>query len=155
MKLKIRPAEIEDLDVLKQIEQEIIRFERPFAPNLGQDPISYYDLRELIQRDDALVLVATIDQEIIGSGYALIKDSKPYEDPKQHAYLGFMFVYPTFRGQGINGQIVDRLLDWARSKNITEIQLDVYAENKSAVQAYTKRNFKPDLLKMRLNFEKD
>jgi len=28
--------------------------------------------------------------------------------------------------------------------------LDVYAENQSAIKAYTKLGFKPDLLKMRL-----
>ena len=28
-------------------------------------------------------------------------------------------------------------MDWAKEKKITEIQLDVYAENKIAINAYT------------------
>ncbi len=147
----IRKAEIKDLNTLKEFEQEIIKFERPFDPNLKQDPITYYDLSELIQREDAQVLVATVDGELVGSGYALIKNSMPYKKPEQYAYLGFMYVSPKFRGQRINGKIIDGLMAWAKEKKITEIQLDVYAENEIALNAYKKRGFKPDLLKMRMN----
>ncbi|MEO9870694.1 N-acetyltransferase family protein [Ekhidna sp.] len=148
--LEIREALLEDLQILKTFEQGIIQFERPFASNLKKDPVEYYDLKELILRHDAHVLVATIEGEIVGSGYALIKNSKPYFDPEQYVYLGFMFVSPQHRGKGINGEITERLVGWAKSKNLFEIQLDVYAENESALSAYKKMGFKPDLLKMRL-----
>lgn len=153
LNLEIREAKIEDLDTLKVFEQGVIHYERPFAPNLKNDPIEYYDLIDLIQREDAHVIVATISGKIIGSGYALIKNSVPYKSPKQYAYLGFMYVLPKFRGKGINGKIIDSLIDWAKTKNLTEIQLEVYAENESALNAYEKSGFKPDLLKMRLTTE--
>jgi len=148
---KIREAVIEDLHILKIFEQKIIRFERPFASNIKKDPVTYYDLEELILRKDAQVLVAIIEEEIVGSGYALIKKSKPYFEPERYVYLGFMFVSPQHRGKGINGTITERLIEWAKSKNLSEIQLDVYAANESAKNAYNKLGFKPDLLKMRLN----
>jgi len=151
--MEIRAAKIEDLDSLKLFEQEVIAYERPFAPNLKNDPIQYYDLVDLIEREDARIIVATIDEEIIGSGYALIKNSEPHKKHKQYAYLGFMYVFPKFRGKGINGKIIDNLINWAKERNLTEIQLDVYANNESAVNAYKKRSFKPDLLKMRFNIE--
>ncbi len=153
IKVHIRKAELKDLNILKEFEQEIIKFERPFDPNLKQDPITYYDLSELIQRTDAQVLVATVDGELVASGYALIKKSQPYKNPEQYAYLGFMYVSPKFRGQRINGKVVESLMDWAKEKKITEIQLDVYAENMIALNAYKKTGFKPDLLKMRMNIE--
>lgn len=150
---EIREAKIQDLDTLKIFEQELIRYERPFDGNLKNDPIAYYNLIKLIQREDTHVIVATINGEIIGSGYALIKNSKPYRNPKQYAYLGFMYVIPKFRGYGLNGKIIDHLIDWAKTRNLSEIQLDVYAENKSAVNAYKKRGFKADVLKMKINTE--
>jgi GNAT superfamily N-acetyltransferase len=64
-----------------------------------------------------------------------------------------MYVLPKFRGKGINGKIIDNLINWAKERNLTEIQLDVYANNESALNAYKKRSFKPDLLKMRFNTE--
>ncbi len=60
-----------------------------------------------------------------------------------------MYVIPEHRGKGINGSLIKKLLEWAHNKNILEIQLDVYAKNESAVKAYEKFGFKPDLLKMR------
>jgi len=148
---QIREAVIKDLHILKIFEQEIIQFERPFASNIKKNPVTYYNLKELILRKDAQVLVAIIEDEIVGSGYALIQNSKPYLEPEQYVYLGFMFVSPQHRGKGINGKITEKLIEWAKSKNLSEIQLDVYAANESATNAYKKIGFKPDLLKMRLN----
>ena len=150
---EIREALLEDLEILKHFEQEIIRFERPFASNLKEDPIVYYDLKDLIQRNDAQVLVAIVEERIVGSGYALIRNSEPYFAPEQFAYLGFMFVSPQQRGKGINGKITEKLIEWSKKRNLTEFQLDVYAENDSALKAYTKLGFKPDLLKMRFAVE--
>ncbi len=151
MHIDIREAVAEDLPILKEFEQGIIQFERPFASNLKKDPVTYYDLEDLIQRKDAQVLVAVISEEVVGSGYASIKNSVPYFKPEQYAYLGFMYVLPQHRGNGINGRITEKLIEWAERQNLSEIQLDVYAENDSAVKAYHKMGFIPDLLKMRLN----
>ena len=150
LNFEIRTAVLEDLETLKKFEQEIISYERPFAPNLKKNPIIYYDIKDLIVRADAEVLVVVVDKLLVGSGYALIKKSPPYKDPKHYAYLGFMYVAPDHRGKGLNGALCTKLIDWAKDRNITEVQLDVYAQNKSALDAYTKIGFKPDLLKMRL-----
>ena len=147
---KIRIATVKDIDVLKVFEQEIIKYERPYAPNLRKDPIFYYDIKNLIERVDAQVLVAELNDEIIGCGYALIKNSPCYKKPEKFVYLGFMYVSPINRGKGVNGLIVSELIKWAKIKNIKEIQLDVYSKNKSALKAYQKLGFNPDLLKMRL-----
>jgi len=153
IEIKIREAKIDDLDTLKLFEQAVILYERPFAPNLKKDPIEYYNLTDLILRNDADIIVATIDGEIVGSGYSLIKNAIPYKKPDKYAYLGFMYVLPKYRGKGINRKIITYLLDKVKERNITEIQLDVYAENEIALNAYKKFGFKPNLLKMRLNTE--
>ena len=153
--IKIREAHPDDLEILQSFEQGIIQFERPFAPNLKDDPITYYDLLQLIEREDAKVIVATVDNNIVGSGYALIKTSPPYKNPEKFVYLGFMFVLPEYRGKGINGMIIDDLVAWSQERKMTDFQLDVYAENEIALNAYLKRKFKPYLLKMRLDLEND
>ena len=146
----IREAVEEELKTLQEFEQEIVRYERPFAPNLKENPITYYDIKDLINRPDALVLVVVVDNKLVGSGYALIKKSEPYKHPDYFAYLGFMYIAPEQRGKGLNGTLIKELIQWAKKRDIHEVQLDVYAENKSALSAYSKLGFKPDLLKMRL-----
>ena len=150
IKYTIREAMIDELKTLQEFEQGVVQYERPFAPNLKEDPIVYYDIQNLIERDDAQVLVVVVDNKLVGSGYALIKKSAPYKNPEYFAYLGFMYIAPEQRGNGLNGALIMELVQWAKDRDIHEIQLDVYAKNKSAIKAYSKLGFKPDLLKMRL-----
>ena len=95
------------------------------------------------------LLVAELDGVPVGSGYARIQDSKLFLIPEQHAYLGFMYVDPSHRGKGINNLIITKLKDWAVSKGITELQLDVYYENLQAIKAYKKAGFSQYMILMR------
>ncbi len=149
--LLIRPAQLHDLDILLEFEQGIVEAERPYDSTLKPGEIHYYDIAELIDRADAQVLVVVADEEIVGSGYAKLVPSTGYREHDVHAYLGFMYVKPTFRGQGVNQLILDGLLDWAHSRNVFEIQLEVYPDNEAAMRAYTKAGFAPHLLRMRLD----
>jgi hypothetical protein len=42
-------------------------------------------------------LVAKIDSEIVGSGYARIETAKPHLNHENYAYLGFMYTDPRQR----------------------------------------------------------
>jgi len=153
MTILIRAATHDDLPTLREFEQGIISYERPFDPTLRPDPISYYDLGELIDSPDAEVIVAVQTGELIGSGYAKKKASRPYAQPDFMAYIGFLFTHPDHRGKGVNKLILDALLAWARENGLLEVQLTVYPENDSALRAYGKAGFKPHLLDMRLDLK--
>lgn len=149
----IRTARIEELPTLKQFEQGIIKAERPFDHTLKPDPISYYDLGELITSPDAEVAVAEYDGRLVGSGYAKKKRSRHYLSPDYHAFIGFLYVDPAFRGRGINKLVLDHLFEWAKANDLPEVHLTVYPANESAVRAYEKTGFKPYLSEMRLNLD--
>jgi len=149
-KISLRPALLDDLPTLYAFEQGIIDAERPFDPTLKPDPINYYDLKVMIQIETTEVIVALVDNEIIGSGYVTIKEAEPFQKHDLYAYLGFMYVKPEFRGKGIIQKITDELKLWAKSKNLSEIRLEVYDENLPAVSAYEKSGFKKHMAEMRL-----
>lgn len=153
MAIEIRPAGIEELAILFGFEQGIVATERPFDPTLKEGEIHYYDLEALITSPESEVLVAVADGVPVGAGYAKIKKGEPYHRFSEYAYLGFMYVEPSFRGQGINKMILDHLIDWARKRNITEIRLQVYEENTIAKNAYVKAGFTPTLLTMRMEID--
>ena len=148
-----RSATVEDLDTLLQFEQGIVTAERPFDPTLKAGEIHYYDLKALILAPDSELIVATSGSEIVGSGYAQIRLAKDYNAHERFAYLGFMYVKPEFRGRGVNGLVLEALTSWIRSQGISEIRLEVYAENETAKRAYEKAGFTPNLLEMRINLE--
>ena len=156
--IHIRPATSADLPTLYRFEQGVITAERPFDPTLKPGAINYYDLPAMIAHPDIQLLVAELaagsaidppETRLVGSGYARIEPAKPYLRHPAHAYLGFMYVDPTHRGKGINTLIIEGLRQWAQSRGITELRLDVYNGNTSAIRAYEKAGFVSHMLNMR------
>ena len=147
---QIRPARKEDLQTLLDFEQGIILAERPYDPTLDKDPITYYDLKELIKSSEAEVVVVEHRTNIVASGFARIKKAKPYLDHGEYSYLGFMYTDPMHRGRGVNKMIIDALKKWSFKRGLQEIRLTVYEENIGAIKAYEKVGFKKHLVEMRL-----
>jgi GNAT superfamily N-acetyltransferase len=149
-KINIRQARLEDLNILLEFEQGIITAERPYDPTLKEGKINYYDIEKMITAAHIEVVVAEIGALIVGSGYARIEAAKPYLKHDNYAYLGFMYTDPQHRGKGVNAIIIEALKEWCLSQKITELRLDVYNDNPSAIRAYEKVGFKKHLLNMRV-----
>lgn len=147
----IRKATSNDLDTLLQFEQGVIEAELPFDPTLKHTEIHYYDLKSFLASEQVAVMVAEKNKLVVGCGYVKIEKAKPYLQHKYYGYLGFMYVLPEHRGKGINQLIIDALKVWALSKGITELRLEVYADNLPAIKAYEKVGFQPLLLQMRMD----
>ena len=79
MTVEIRKAIETEIEILLSFEKGIIEAERPFDNTLKEGEIHYYDLIELIKSKKAEVLVAVVNNEIVGSGYAKILPAEPYQ----------------------------------------------------------------------------
>ena len=112
----IRKAAKQDMGILLRFEQGVIQAERPFDLTLKKDPNYYYDMEEMLTSPSIQLVVATLSDKIIGSGYARLEASKSYLRHSRHAYLGFMYVEPAFRGRGVNQQIIEALKTWILSR---------------------------------------
>lgn len=143
-----RTANLNDLPTLLEFEQKLIAAERPFALTLRDDPIHYYDLKHFVESETTHLLVAIADDVIIGSGYAQIRQTEAHHNSDQHAYLGFMYVEPEWRGQGINQLIMNELTAWAKSRQVRHFRLDVFIENQPAIKAYKKAGFESHMVEM-------
>ncbi len=149
-KINIRTATLDDLPVLLDFEQEIIKAERPFDVTLKEGTISYYDIGDMINDPKAHVVVAESEDNVVASGYAIPKKARHYLDHEFYAYLGFMYTDEDFRGMGINAMIIDELKNWSNANGFKEIRLTVYNENQPAIKAYEKVGFKKHIIEMRL-----
>lgn len=153
MDIIIRKARPADLETLLAFEQGVISAERPFDPTLKAGQTHYYDIEKMIAATDVELVVAESKGELLASGYARIENAKPYLQHTQHAYLGFMYVVPAYRGKGINRMILDVLIQWVKTQNISELKLDVYNENASAIKAYEKAGFSKYMVNMRMGLK--
>ncbi|MDB4901604.1 MAG: family N-acetyltransferase [Mucilaginibacter sp.] len=148
--ISVRKATLKDLTKLLDFEKGIINTERPVDPTLKDGSIHYYDLGQMITDPQVQVVVAELNGELIGSGYAHIQSSKPYLKHQKHAYLGFMYVVEAYRRRGVNNKIIEALKDWCIAQNITELRLEVYNDNLPAIKAYEKTGFKKHMIEMRI-----
>lgn len=149
--LLIRKATPLDINVLLEFEQGVIEAERPFDITLRRTETRYYDIEEMINANHIELLVAELDSEPVGCGYVRIENAKPYLQHVQHGYLGFMYVKPAHRGKGINAKIMGALKSWSAGQGVTELRLEVYYLNESAIKAYEKIGFKRHMIEMRMN----
>jgi len=148
-----RTATLDDLDTLLRFEQGVIEVERPMDPTIQEGPIHYYDLPAMLTAPHIEVIVAILGTKIIGSAYARIEKGRHYLKHQHHAYCGFMYVDPDYRGRGVNQVIIAALRRWVASQQVTEMVLDVYVSNHDAIRAYEKAGFTPHLLRMRLGLQ--
>ena len=148
--LIIRPATTADLPQLYAFEQGVIATERPMDPTIRDGDIHYYNLPVMMASPDVHLLVAERDGTLLGSAYARIDPARHYLRHSVHAYLGFMYVEPAYRGKGVNQLIIAALKAWALSRQLTELRLDVYHTNTNAIRAYEKAGFTQYLLNMRM-----
>lgn len=150
--VNIRKANDEDLATLNEFQQGLIQYERSLTSTIKSGRIEYYNIQELIADDQSNVLVCTTSNDkIIASGYISIKEAVPYEKSDRFGYLGFLYVSPEYRGNGIINTLIQKLIHWATQKGVNDIRLDVYAANKSAIKAYEKFGFRSEQVEMRFN----
>jgi len=139
--ITVREASTEDLSSLLRLEQRIIDSERPYDPFLKEDDVSYYNIPNLISDSDSHLIVLESDSEIVGSGYAQIRQSRLCHTHEKHCYLGFIYLEPTYRGKALGKLIINALKEWGIKNGMQHFQLNVYSENESAIRAYEKAGF--------------
>ena len=116
--VSIREATLEDLPTLLRFEQGIIDSERPYDPYLKETDVSYYDIPALISEANSQLIVMESDGEIVGCGYAQIRQSRSCHTHEKHCYLGFLFLNAEYRGRALGRQLIESLKQWGISKNM-------------------------------------
>ena len=150
--IQLRKATEHDRSTLLRFEQNLIEHERPFDPDLKTHDALYYDMDFLLHSKQVHFVVAynTTQADVpIACGYVKRMPNAPkYTDPF-HAYIGFMYTEPAYRGHGIAQQILNELVTWSQAQGMQQIILEVYQQNQNAVKAYEKVGFRPQIVQMR------
>jgi GNAT superfamily N-acetyltransferase len=149
--ITIRKATIEDLSILYEFEQGVLQAERPMDKTLKISKTYYYDIPNLISELNVELVIAEINDVIVGCGYARIKQARDCFQFDQFSYLGFMFTKEDYRGKGVNKTIMNYLYDWSLSKGIYEVRLEVYPSNNAAIKAYEKVGMQATMHTMRID----
>lgn len=142
MNIKYREPVIEDaqsiVDFYNSVggETTYLSFEKDEYPlNAVEQAVS---IKSTAEQDNCIMILALEDDQIIGIG--TISSSSKIKS-RHLGELGIV-VQKRYHGKGIGSQIIQQLIDWAKSNGITtRIQLDTRCDNETAVELYKKFGF--------------
>jgi GNAT superfamily N-acetyltransferase len=154
MSITVRRAVSEDLAILLQFEQGLIKAELPMDDTIIRNEIThYYDIPAMLDDKHTIILLAEMDGHAVGCGYGKILENNRWSVNKSYGYIGFMYVDEAYRGRGISDMIIKDLCQWFRENNLNEVRLKVYEKNESAIKAYLKSGFNEHMKEMRFTIQ--
>ncbi|MCJ7576823.1 MAG: GNAT family N-acetyltransferase [candidate division Zixibacteria bacterium] len=105
-------------------------------------------LRDLIKSDDAQVLVVLDEGQIVAYSIAQILKRPPIAKHPEYGFISHLCVKSEYRRKGLGKQILDKILEWFKSRQIDRIELSVVAKNQIAYSFWKKQGFEIFLHRM-------
>lgn len=149
-KIIIKKAEtIEECRICNRFLEELSLYETQFDDSIfARENITNFYERTL-NRKDSVIFLATLNNECVG--YIMAYKHEPKELVKRN-FITIMNIYikPEHRDVGIGRLLIEKVESWAKQEFSTfTIELDCFVDNKTAIEFYSKLNFKPVRVKMR------
>lgn len=93
------------------------------------------------------MFVAEIDGSIVATcGLQTLYMLPQCNDEGKYGFICDVFTQEEFRQRGIQSRLIEKVLDYAKEQNISEIKLET--DNEIAIKLYEKYGFKTDTLSM-------
>ena len=130
MKISIRPMQSEDASAINSLSKQ-----------LGYDlPIedTHNCIQQILQRNDDIALVATIEQSIVGWIHAF----KAYRiETRPFIEVGGLVVDEGHRGKGIGKLLVSEIKKWCTANNISDLRVRCNTSRKDSHRFYQQIGF--------------
>lgn len=141
MEIIINTATVNDVKKANDFLTRLIQDEKQYDRNINENLVIESLYENLITNDNNCVLLAKVNEEIVGYLFGFIEDSNTaYLERK--AKLEAMFVDENFRGNKIGKLLIEEFKTWVQKKECKYIELSVCKENTSAINLYKKEGFK-------------
>jgi len=148
--LKVRQATPEDVPALVALFQELDRMQsdwRVFTPRPG-----FYDevglkYREAMSTENAVVLVAEDEGEIVGMAYGEVRIPSRFSDERALELSGVV-VRTGYRGRGVGRALVQEAARFAGELGVEWIELKTFAPNQGAMAFWEGLGFTPRVVQM-------
>jgi ribosomal protein S18 acetylase RimI-like enzyme len=148
--VKVRQATPDDVPSLVALFQELDRMQsdwRVFTPRPG-----FYDevgdkYRESIEKENAVVLVAEDDGEVVGMAYGEVRVPSRFSDERALELSGVV-VRSGFRGRGVGRELVHEAARFAQERDVEWVELKTFAPNQGAMEFWETLGFTPRVVQL-------
>ena len=153
MNINIRRANNDDIKVLNAFLTSLIRDEKKYDKNINEDIVINYFYETIIDKEDHYLLVADVDNKLVGYLYGYIENSgNVYID--KVSVIDALFVMEEYRGNGIAKMLIDEFKKISKDNNVRYIEIKVCNGNEKASSLYNKCGFKDIKRILQVDLEK-
>jgi GNAT superfamily N-acetyltransferase len=148
--MKVRRATLEDVPTLVHLFQELDRMQRDwrvFTPRPG-----FYDevglkYRKAMATDQAVVLVAEDDGDIVGMAYGEVRVPSRFSDERALEISGVV-VRAGYRGKGVGRALVQEAARFATDRGVRWVELKTFSPNERAMSFWEGLGFHPRVVQL-------
>jgi len=142
---EIRPATVRDLseivDVWGELALHHAQLDRAFAPSRRWREEYRQFVGGLIGRDDALAVVATRGDTLIGFAVGRVSLLPGFFEHRRRGYVHDVVTRDAYRRRGVGRRLVNSLLEWMNESGVTMVELTVAVNNPEAVAFWSHLGF--------------
>jgi diamine N-acetyltransferase len=145
----IRTARVDDSGAICRLLAELDRHMLAICPEIFQ-PVEHPEaakeqIEEGIRSGDRTYLLAELEGSVVG--FAAVRVALPPElpafRPTAYLMLDYLIVSEPYRGKRIGQQLVEAARAWGRERDLSRVEVQVYAVNAGAVDFYRRSGFQP------------
>lgn len=157
----IRLADVDDAQQISELWLEMVDYHHQFDPilfNASENGAEFYQQSIIGRLNDpnTRVLVAEENGEVVGYVLGMIADiMASVFQPVRSGFLADIYVSSDYRRQGIGQELVERLVLWFQSKDVTYYEWHVASENRDAVAFWQAMGGTTTMLRMRAKIKED
>jgi ribosomal protein S18 acetylase RimI-like enzyme len=147
MEVTIKKATMDDLKKVQELNLKLFEKEhKEYDPSLNLNWVfskvgtKYYKGR--ISQESGCVLIATVDNKIIGYLCGGLTKAEEYRNLPIVAELENTLVLDEFRSKGVGKKLFNEFMDWCKTKNVGKIRVEATSQNELAIKFYRNNNFK-------------
>jgi ribosomal protein S18 acetylase RimI-like enzyme len=141
--LNIRQARVDEVEKLQFLDNEVFIHDVEFDPELdmnwakGEKGKEFFT--KVLNNPESYCLIAEDNDKAIG--YLVASSKETGYRKSRCAELQNMGVSPDYRSQGIGSMLVQKCLEWAKTKGYQKMYVSAYFGNKDAIKFYKKNGF--------------
>jgi ribosomal protein S18 acetylase RimI-like enzyme len=149
----VRPAERGDLTEMANLAAKLVRQHHAFDARrfFLEEPVErgyeWWLGREL-ENDRAMLLVATIDDAVVGYVYATIEARDWALLLDRYAGLHDIYVDDAARGRGVGEALLTAAIEELRERGAPRVVLMSAVQNESAQRLFARMGFRPTMIEM-------
>ncbi len=108
-------------------------------------------LRENMKSDDYLFLVALDKEKVVGRAVCQIEKYPPIFLKEKYGHIWELEVKQEYQRKGVGEKLLNRMIDWCKSKDVSRIELEVQPKNTKGYSFWKEHEFNSFIHRMYLD----